>query len=72
MRKQNHIAVLALLLLAPAAYAADESGAVQTREAGNPATQPAPKDSCAKPCTIYRISSRCECSLRGSPPTAAA
>ena len=64
--------ILALVLLAPAAYAANDNEAGQPRDTGPPAARPVPQDSCAKPCMIYRISTRCECSLKSSPSAAAA
>lgn len=65
-------AILAVVLLAPTAYAADDNEAIRPKDVDSPASRPAPSGSCAKPCMIYRISTRCECPLRSSPPAAAA
>jgi hypothetical protein len=67
MRMRNQFCVVALLMLAPLAYAADDCDAAQPREAA-PAARVAPKESCAKPCLIYRISTRCECPLKSTAP----
>ena len=68
MKLRYFPAIIALVLFAPAAYTADDCYAAQPKNPEVPAVRPAPKDSCAKPCPIYRISTRCECALRNAVP----
>jgi hypothetical protein len=64
--------VLALTILASASYAGSETGNDSSPGPAptTPESRRSPKDSCLKPCTVIRISNRCECSFRQTLPTA--
>ncbi len=69
MKPRNFTAIVALLLLAPVAYA---GGASNAPDANQPSSdsQSQPKSPCSVPCVVMRVSTaaRCECSVRKTLP----
>jgi len=66
--KARHVTAIALLMLAPAAWAGDDTNQSVTTPAAESRTQP--KNPCSVPCLVMRVSTstRCECTVRKSLP----
>ena len=67
--KPTHLSMLILgvALLTPGAFACDAEGP-PARVQAPPESRPMPKESCERPCLVMRVSTHCECSLRGARP----
>jgi len=66
--KARHFTAIALLMLAPAAWAGDDVSPSVATPAAESQTQP--KNSCSVPCLVMRVSTttKCECTVRKTLP----